>query len=112
MTAITDAVYARVLSAFKDQRVAASKVLQGPSGTAFDGDSEAFIDDVRDALYASKVVAYAQGLSSCSAAAKEYNWNLHHGEIATIWRGGCIIRASSWTASKRLMTRRPTCKTC
>ncbi len=93
VTAITEAVYARSLSAFKDQRVAASKVLPGPSGKVSDADKEAFINDVRDALYASKVVAYAQGFEQMLAAAKEYNWTLHPGEIATIWRGGCIIRA-------------------
>ncbi len=93
VTAITEAVYARVLSAFKDQRVAASKVLPGPSGKIKGGDKQAFINDVRDALYASKVVAYAQGFEQMLAAAKEYNWTLHPGEIATIWRGGCIIRA-------------------
>ncbi len=92
VTAITEAVYARALSAFKDQRVAASKVLPGPSGK-MDGDKQAFINDIRDALYASKVVAYAQGFEQMLAAAKEFGWTLHPGEIATIWRGGCIIRA-------------------
>ncbi len=92
VTTITEAVYARVLSAFKDQRVAASKVLPGPDGQ-YDGDREAFIDDIREALYASKVVAYAQGFEQMLAAAKEHGWTLHPGEIATIWRGGCIIRA-------------------
>ena len=92
VTAITEAVYARSLSAFKDQRVAASKVLPGPSGK-ISGDKQAFINDIRDALYASKVVAYAQGFEQMLAAAKEFNWTLHPGEIATIWRGGCIIRA-------------------
>ena len=92
VTAITEAVYARSLSAFKDQRVAAAKILPGPSGK-MDGDKQAFINDIRDALYASKVVAYAQGFEQMLAAAKEYGWTLHPGEIATIWRGGCIIRA-------------------
>ena len=93
VTAITEAVFARSLSALKDQRVAASKVLPGPTGGKIEGDRQAFIDDVRDALYASKVVAYAQGFEQMLAAAKEYGWTLHPGEIATIWRGGCIIRA-------------------
>ncbi len=92
VTTITEAVYARTLSAFKDQRVAASQALSGPSGR-FEGDKQQFIDSVRDALYASKVVAYAQGFEQMLAAAKEYGWTLHPGEIATIWRGGCIIRA-------------------
>ena len=93
LTAITEAVYARALSALKDQRVAASKVLPGPTGGKVEGDPQAFIDAVRDALYASKVVAYAQGFEQMLAAAKEFGWTLHPGEIATIWRGGCIIRA-------------------
>ena len=93
LTAITEAVYARALSSLKDQRVAASKVLPGPNGVKITGDKQAFINAVRDALYASKVVAYAQGFDQMLAAAKEYGWTLHLGEIATIWRGGCIIRA-------------------
>ncbi len=93
LTAITEAVYARALSSLKDQRVAASKVLPGPNGVKVTGDKQEFINAVRDALYASKVVAYAQGFDQMLAAAKEYGWTLHLGEIATIWRGGCIIRA-------------------
>ena len=92
LTGITEAVFARCLSALKEQRVAAAKVLVGPSAT-FTGDKQAFIDDIRDALYASKVVAYAQGFDQMLAAADENGWRLHPGEIATIWRGGCIIRA-------------------
>lgn len=92
VTGITEAVFARCLSALKDQRVAASKVLPGPSAK-FSGDKTKFIDAIRDALYASKVVAYAQGFDQMLAAATEYGWHLHPGEIATIWRGGCIIRA-------------------
>ncbi len=92
VTAITEAVFARILSSLKEQRVAASKVLPGPSGT-YSGDKAAFIDSIRDALYASKVVAYAQGFDQMLAAGKEFGWTLHPGEIATIWRGGCIIRA-------------------
>ncbi len=91
-TTITEAVFARVLSSLKDQRVAASKALPGPSAS-FVGDKQAFVQDVRDALYASKVVAYAQGFQQMLAAAEENRWTLHPGEIATIWRGGCIIRA-------------------
>jgi 6-phosphogluconate dehydrogenase len=90
VTAITEAVYARALSARKDQRVAASKILPGPSGgTAPEG----FVDAIRDALYASKVVAYAQGFEQMRAASDEYGWNVDPGTLATIWRGGCIIRA-------------------
>ncbi len=92
VTAITEAVFARCLSSLKDQRVAASKILRGPT-SKFTGDKASLVTDIRDALYASKVVAYAQGFDQMLAAAAEYEWNLHPGEIATIWRGGCIIRA-------------------
>ncbi|MCW3097103.1 MAG: 6-phosphogluconate dehydrogenase [Chthonomonadaceae bacterium] len=92
VTAITEAVFARILSSLKEQRVAASKVLPGPSGT-YSGDKAAFITSIREALYASKVVAYAQGFDQMLAAGREFGWTLHPGEIATIWRGGCIIRA-------------------
>ena len=92
VTAITEAVFARCLSALKDQRVAASAVLPGPTHTPAT-DSASFVTDVRDALYASKVVAYAQGFDQILAAAKEHGWSLDPGKIATIWRGGCIIRA-------------------
>ncbi len=93
ITGITEAVFARTLSSFKDARVAASKVLPGPTDGTAEGGRDQFIADVRDALYASKVVAYAQGFEQMLAAAKEHGWTLHPGEIATIWRGGCIIRA-------------------
>ncbi|MBC8103623.1 MAG: NADP-dependent phosphogluconate dehydrogenase [Cytophagales bacterium] len=92
VTAITEAVFARYLSAAKEQRVHAAGILAGPSGR-YRGDRDAFIAAVRDALYASKVVAYAQGFDQMKLAAKEFDWNLHYGELATIWRGGCIIRA-------------------
>ena len=92
VTAITEAVFARCLSALKDQRVAAAKILTGPTGT-YGGDRKVFVEAIRAALYASKIVAYAQGFEEMEAAAKEYGWNLHYGELATIWRGGCIIRA-------------------
>ena len=92
VTAITEAVFARFLSALKADRVAASKVLSGPSGGR-SSVPESFVDDVRAALYASKVVAYAQGFEQMQAASKENGWNLDLGSIARIWRGGCIIRA-------------------
>jgi 6-phosphogluconate dehydrogenase len=88
-TAITEAVYARCLSALKDERVAASKVLHGPTGAV----PALTVDAIRDALYCSKLVAYAQGFQQLDAAAEENGWTLDRGEIATIWRGGCIIRA-------------------
>jgi 6-phosphogluconate dehydrogenase len=93
LTAITEAVFARALSARKADREDASRILRGPA-KSFAGDDRArFIDDIRDALYASKIVAYAQGFEQMSAAAAEYTWDLHLGTIATVWRGGCIIRA-------------------
>jgi 6-phosphogluconate dehydrogenase len=92
VTAITEAVFARILSSLKEQRVAAAKVLPGPSAM-YSGDKAAFVNSIRDALYASKVVAYAQGFDQMLAAGREFGWTLHPGEIATIWRGGCIIRA-------------------
>ncbi len=95
LTAITEAVFARYLSARKADRVAASRVLAGPM-RHFGGEerNQALIDAVRDALYASKVVAYAQGYEQMAAAAEEYGWSLDLGAISTIWRGGCIIRAT------------------
>jgi 6-phosphogluconate dehydrogenase len=92
-TAITEAVFARVLSSQKPQRMAAAKVLGGPSGRLGTDQTGAFVDDVRDALYASKVVAYAQGFEQIAAAAEAYGWEVELGGLATIWRGGCIIRA-------------------
>jgi 6-phosphogluconate dehydrogenase len=92
LTAITEAVFARALSARKAEREDASRVLSGPD-KRIGGDNTDFIDDIRDALYASKIVAYAQGFEQMAAAAAEYKWDLQLGTIATIWRGGCIIRA-------------------
>ena len=93
VSTINAAVEARITSAMKDQRVAASKILSGPPEKPFEGDRQGLIDAVRDALYASKIVSYAQGMDLLSAAGKQQNWNLSFGDIATIWRGGCIIRA-------------------
>jgi 6-phosphogluconate dehydrogenase len=90
---ITEAVFARCISAIKDERVAASKILRGPSLPEFAGDKKALIEAVRKALYASKICSYAQGFALMKAAAKEYGWNLNYGNIAMIFRGGCIIRA-------------------
>ena len=93
LTLIGEAVFARCLSAMKEERVAASKVLSGPDGT-FDGDTKQMIDDLRQALYASKIISYAQGYQLMRAAAEEYSWNLNYGGIALMWRGGCIIRSA------------------
>ncbi len=92
LTLIGEAVFARCLSALKDERVAAAKVLSGPD-TEFDGDKAALIDDLKQALYASKIVSYAQGYQLMRAAAEEYGWKLNNGGIALMWRGGCIIRS-------------------
>jgi 6-phosphogluconate dehydrogenase len=91
LTAITEAVFARFLSAQRGQRLSASKLLAGPRGHRH-GEA-GLVDAIRDALYASKVVAYAQGYEQMTMAAAEYGWNLDLGAISTIWRGGCIIRA-------------------
>lgn len=92
LTLIGEAVYARTLSAMKDERVEASKILSGPT-PKFDGDKKIFIEDLRKALLASKIVSYAQGYVLMKSAAKEYRWNLNYGGIALMWRGGCIIRS-------------------
>jgi 6-phosphogluconate dehydrogenase len=94
LTGITEAVFARMLSSQKDERVRASRILAGPSAAGTRTDSDAgLVDDVRDALYASKIVAYAQGFEHLQAGSSEYGWHLDLGALATIWRGGCIIRA-------------------
>ncbi len=92
LTLVTEAVFARCLSALKDERLAASKVLAGPN-KVYDGDKKLFTDHLRQALYASKIVSYAQGYQLMRAAAAEFGWNLNYGGIALIWRGGCIIRS-------------------
>jgi 6-phosphogluconate dehydrogenase len=93
LTLIGEAVFARCLSALKDERVKAAKALKGRKST-FRGDKEKFINDLRQALYASKIVSYAQGYQLMRAAAAEYKWNLNYGGIALMWRGGCIIRSA------------------
>lgn len=93
LTLIGESVFSRCLSAVKDERVAASTVLAGVQ-PAFEGDKAAFIEDIRQALYASKIVSYAQGYQLMRAAAKTYGWDLNYGSIALMWRGGCIIRSA------------------
>ena len=90
---INAAVVARTMSAFKDQRVAASKILSGPAAAKCDCDKAELIQAVREALYASKITSYAQGMALLREASEEYDWNLQYGAIAKIWKGGCIIRA-------------------
>jgi len=93
LTLIGEAVFARCLSAQKDERVAAAKVLKGPQ-VKFEGDKQAFVDDLRQALLASKMVSYAQGYALMREAAREFGWHLNYGGIALMWRGGCIIRSA------------------
>ncbi len=94
LTLIGEAVFARCLSAAKDERVRAAAVFGKPEVPAFSGDRAAFVDALRDALYASKIVSYAQGFLLMREAAKEYGWDLNYGNIALMWRGGCIIRST------------------
>ena len=93
ITLIAEAVYARCVSAMKEERVAAAKKLKGPKPT-IKGDQKKFIEAIRQALYASKIVSYAQGYMLMRAAAAEHKWNLNYGGIALMWRGGCIIRSA------------------
>lgn len=93
VTLIVEAVFARCLSAMKDERVGAAKLLGKPSGASFDGERAAFIDDLGRALYAAKIISYAQGFMLLREAASEYGWKLSYGSIAMMWRGGCIIRS-------------------
>ena len=89
---IGEAVFARCLSALKDERVHASKILKGPEGVQFSGDKKQFLEDIRSAVYGAKIISYAQGFMELREAAKENGWNLNYGGIALMWRGGCIIR--------------------
>ena len=106
LTLITEAVFARSLSAMKDERVAASRELTGPT-PAFTGDRAAFVRDLRDALYAAKIVSYAQGYALMRQAARTYGWQLNNGGIALMWRGGCIIRSAFLGKIKEAFDRRP-----
>ena len=106
VTLIGEAVYARCLSAMKDARVEASKILKGPAAK-FDGDRKAFVEDIRQGLLASKLVSYAQGFMLLSEAAKEYHWKLNYGGIALVWRAGCIIRSAFLDKIKAAYDRNP-----
>ncbi len=92
LTLITEAVFARVLSSMKDERVLASSALKGPE-VHFSGNKQAFIDELGKALYAAKIISYAQGYQLMRAAAMDFGWKLNYGGIALMWRGGCIIRS-------------------
>ena len=103
---IAEAVFARCLSAIKDERVEASELLRGPTDT-FAGDKKAFIQQIHDALYCSKICSYSQGFQLMREAQKEYNWALDFGTIARIWRGGCIIRAAFLQKITEAFARQP-----
>ena len=106
LTLIGEAVFARCLSALKEERVAASEIIQGdvaPVG----GDPKGFVDDLRQALYASKIVSYAQGYQLMRAAAGTYGWHLNYGAVALMWRGGCIIRSAFLGKIKEAFDRNP-----
>jgi 6-phosphogluconate dehydrogenase len=105
LTLIGEAVFSRCLSAQKEERVNAAQLLQGPK-PHFTRDKQAFVEDIRRALYASKIVSYAQGYALMQAAAKTYNWNLNYGGIALLWRGGCIIRSAFLGEIKRAFDRK------
>jgi len=108
LTLIGEAVYARCLSALKEERLKASETLKGPTRSGkFSGDKKAFIEDIRQALYASKIVSYAQGFALLRAASKTYNWDLNYGEIAMLWRGGCIIRSTFLSNIKEAFDKDP-----
>lgn len=104
---ITESVFARFLSAMKDERVKASILLTGPKVASYNGNKEELIEAVRKALYLSKIVSYAQGFAQMRAASEEYNWDLNYGDIAMIFRGGCIIRAQFLQSIKYAYDRDP-----
>ncbi|UCC63355.1 MAG: decarboxylating NADP(+)-dependent phosphogluconate dehydrogenase [Anaerolineae bacterium] len=106
LTLIAEAVLARFLSSLKEERVAASAVLRCPE-PRFEGAKRAFVNDIREALYASKIASYAQGYMLMRSAAQEYNWNLNYGGIALMWRGGCIIRSAFLGKIKEAFDRDP-----
>jgi 6-phosphogluconate dehydrogenase len=104
---VAEAVFARFMSAVKEERIAASKVLHGPE-PVFDGDRVSFLEDIRQALYASKICSYAQGFQLLRMAAAEYDWELDYGGIALMWREGCIIRAQFLERIKEAFDKKPT----
>ena len=108
LTLISEAVYSRCLSAQKDERVRASGILKGPSpAEQFTCDKAAFIEDIRQALFASKIVSYAQGFALMRASSETFNWNLNFGSIAMLWRGGCIIRSTFLSNIKEAFDKNP-----
>ncbi|MGF7048104.1 6-phosphogluconate dehydrogenase [Paenibacillus sp. DS2015] len=110
LSIITESVFARFISAMKEERVAASKLLKGPTISSYEGDPKEFIEAVRKALYASKIASYAQGFAQMRVASDEYKWDLNYGSIAMIFRGGCIIRAGFLQNIKDAYDRDPALK--
>jgi 6-phosphogluconate dehydrogenase len=106
LTLIAEAVFARALSFLKDERVEASKHIKGPI-PQFKGDKKEFINDLGKALYASKMISYAQGFVLMGLAAKEYKWDINYGGVALMWRQGCIIRSAFLDKIKEAYTRKP-----
>jgi 6-phosphogluconate dehydrogenase len=106
LTLITEAVFSRALSALKQERVAAAKLLTGPEAS-FKGKKTEFLNDLKQALYASKIISYTQGYALMRAAAEKYNWQLDYGNIALIWRNGCIIRSAFLQKIKQAYMRNP-----
>ena len=107
LTLIAEAVFARCLSALKEERVAASSILTGPENTKYKGNKDDFIKDLGQALYASKIVSYAQGYQLMHASAESYGWHLNYGGIALMWRGGCIIRSAFLGKIKEAFDKNP-----
>jgi 6-phosphogluconate dehydrogenase len=106
LTLIAEAVFARTLSAQKEERVTASKVLKSHT-SPFTGNHQAMVDDIEQALYASKIISYAQGFSLMNAMGKESNWEINNGGVALMWRGGCIIRSAFLGRIKEAFDRNP-----
>lgn len=107
LTLIGEAVFARCISAMKEERTAASKILKGPAPVSGMPDKKEFLEAIKDALYASKIISYAQGFTLLRDAAKTYGWDLHYGNIALMWRGGCIIRSVFLGDIKKAFDRNP-----
>jgi 6-phosphogluconate dehydrogenase len=107
VTLIAEAVFARLISSLKDERVAASTVLAGPDDAKFTGDAKAAIEDIRQALYASKIISYAQGYMLMRQVSEHFKWKLNYGGIALMWRGGCIIRSRFLGDIKAAFDRNP-----
>jgi 6-phosphogluconate dehydrogenase len=104
---IDAAIIARTISGLKEERVEASREIRGPSGVRFSGDKRAMIEAIHDALYASKICSYAQGMNLMHAASNHWNWDINLGEVARIWKGGCIIRAQFLDRIKQAYHRHP-----